>query len=168
RNASATQVKDLLEQELTRLEDNASYVDDFTALTQNHVNRFAEIQQTVGRLIDHPDVKEDIEIAIEKYESKLLKVWSPIIDLADVTEALTSLYAADTQILKGMLALTPDQSNIDDTLIPTKSKTNIDVIKPYFDDIGYLIPNNPTTAEKEWDATKLHLALGTAVYASQV
>ncbi|HCJ5982394.1 TPA: hypothetical protein NU514_000065 [Escherichia coli] len=168
RNASATQVKDLLEQELTRLEDNASYVDDFTALTQNHVNRFAEIQQTVGRLIDHPDVKEDIEIAIEKYESKLLKVWSPIIDLADVTEALTSLYAADTQILKGMLALTPDQSNIDDTLIPTKSKTNIDVIKPYFDDIGYLIPNNPATAEKEWDATKLHLALGTAVYASQV
>lgn len=168
RNASAMQVKDLLEQELTRLEENASYVDDFTALTQSHVNRFAEIQQTVGRLIDHPDVKEDIEIAIEKYESKLLKVWSPIIDLADVTEALTSLYAADTQILKGMLALTPDQSNIDDTLIPTKSKTNIDVIKPYFDDIGYLIPNNPATAEKEWDATKLHLALGTAVYASQV
>lgn len=168
RNASATQVKDLLEQELTRLEENASYVDDFTALTQSHVNRFAEIQQTVGRLIDHPDVKEDIEIAIEKYESKLLKVWSPIIDLADVTEALTSLYAADTQILKGMLALTPDQSNIDDTLIPTKSKTNIDVIKLYFDDIGYLIPNNPATAEKEWDATKLHLALGTAVYASQV
>lgn len=168
RNASATQVKDLLEQELTRLEENATCVDDFTALTQSHVNRFAEIQQTVGRLIDHPDVKEDIEIAIEKYESKLLKVWSPIIDLADVTEALTSLYAADTQILKGMLALTPDQSNIDDTLIPTKSKTNIDVIKPYFDDIGYLIPNNPATAEKEWDATKLHLALGTAVYASQV
>ena len=168
RNASATQVKDLLEQELTRLEENATCVDDFTALTQSHVNRFAEIQQTVGRLIDHPDVKKDIEIAIEKYESKLLKVWSPIIDLADVTEALTSLYAADTQILKGMLALTPDQSNIDDTLIPTKSKTNIDVIKPYFDDIGYLIPNNPATAEKEWDATKLHLALGTAVYASQV
>lgn len=168
RNTSATQVKDLLEQELTRLEENATCVDDFTALTQSHVNRFAEIQQTVGRLIDHPDVKEDIEIAIEKYESKLLKVWSPIIDLADVTEALTSLYAADTQILKGMLALTPDQSNIDDTLIPTKSKTNIDVIKPYFDDIGYLIPNNPATAEKEWDATKLHLALGTAVYASQV
>jgi hypothetical protein len=168
RNTSATQVKDLLEQELTRLEENATCVDDFTALTQNHVNRFAEIQQTVGRLIDHPDVKEDIEIAIEKYESKLLKVWSPIIDLADVTEALTSLYAADTQILKGMLALTPDQSNIDDTLIPTKSKTNIDVIKPYFDDIGYLIPNNPAIAEKEWDATKLHLALGTAVYASQV
>lgn len=168
RNASATQVKDLLEQELTRLEENASYVDDFTALTQSHVNRFAEIQQTVGRLIDHPDVKEDIEIAIEKYESKLLQVWSPIIDLAGVTEALTSLYAADTQILKGMLALTPDQNNIDDTLIPTKSKTAIDVIKPYFDDVGYLIPNDPATAEKEWDATKLHLALGTAVYASQV
>lgn len=168
RNTSATQVKDLLEQELARLEENASYVDDFTALTQSHVNRFAEIQQTVGRLIDHPDVKEDIEIAIEKYESKLLQVWSPIIDLAGVTEALTSLYAADTQILKGMLALTPDQSNIDDTLIPTKSKTAIDVIKPYFDDVGYLIPNDPATAEKEWDATKLHLALGTAVYASQV
>ncbi|ECE9610549.1 hypothetical protein EW894_02240 [Salmonella enterica subsp. enterica serovar Typhimurium] len=168
RNASATQVKDLLEQELTRLEENASYVDDFTALTQSHVNRFAEIQQTVGRLIDHPDVKEDIEIAIEKYESKLLQVWSPIIDLAGVTEALTALYAADTQILKGMLALTPDQNNIDDTLIPTKSNTTIDVIKPYFDDAGYLIPNNPATAEKEWDATKLHFALGTAVYASQV
>lgn len=168
RNTSATQVKDLLEQELARLEENASYVDDFTALTQSHVNRFAEIQQTVGRLIDHPDVKEDIEIAIEKYESKLLQVWSPIIDLAGVTEALTSLYAADTQILKGMLALTPDQNNIDDTLIPTKSKTAIDVIKPYFDDVGYLIPNDPATAEKEWDATKLHLALGTAVYASQV
>lgn len=168
RNASATQVKDLLEQELTRLEENATCVDDFTALTQSHVNRFAEIQQTVGRLIDHPDVKEDIEIAIEKYESKLLKVWSPIIDLAGVTEALTALYAADTQILKGMLALTPDQNNIDDTLIPTKSNTTIDVIKPYFDDAGYLIPNNPATAEKEWDATKLHFALGTAVYASQV
>lgn len=168
RNASATQVKDLLEQELTRLEENASYVDDFTALTQSHANRFAEIQQTVGRLIDHPDVKEDIEIAIEKYESKLLQVWSPIIDLAGVTEALTALYAADTQILKGMLALTPDQNNIDDTLIPTKSNTTIDVIKPYFDDAGYLIPNNPATAEKEWDATKLHFALGTAVYASQV
>lgn len=168
RNASATQVKDLLEQELTRLEENASYVDDFTALTQSHANRFAEIQQTVGRLIDHPDVKEDIEIAIEKYESKLLQVWSPIIDLAGVTEALTALYAADTQILKGMLALTPDQNNIDDALIPTKSNTTIDVIKPYFDDAGYLIPNNPATAEKEWDATKLHFALGTAVYASQV
>lgn len=168
KNASATQVKDLLEQELTRLEENASYVDDFTALTQSHANRFAEIQQTVGRLIDHPDVKEDIEIAIEKYESKLLQVWSPIIDLAGVTEALTALYAADTQILKGMLALTPDQNNIDDTLIPTKSNTTIDVIKPYFDDAGYLIPNNPATAEKEWDATKLHFALGTAVYASQV
>ncbi|MGD7773281.1 hypothetical protein ACQCZE_20565 [Escherichia coli] len=168
RNASATQVKDLLEQELTRLEENASYVDDFTALTQSHANRFAEIQQTVGRLIDHPDVKEDIEIAIEKYESKLLQVWSPIIDLAGVTEALTALYAADTQILKGMLALTPNQNNIDDALIPTKSNTTIDVIKPYFDDAGYLIPNNPATAEKEWDATKLHFALGTAVYASQV
>lgn len=168
RNASATQVKDLLEQELTRLEENATCVDDFTALTQSHANRFAEIQQTVGRLIDHPDVKEDIEIAIEKYESKLLQVWSPIIDLAGVTEALTALYAADTQILKGMLALTPDQNNIDDTPIPTKSNTTIDVIKPYFDDAGYLIPNNPATAEKEWDATKLHFALGTAVYASQV
>lgn len=168
RNASATQVKDLLEQELTRLEENATCVDDFTALTQSHANRFAEIQQTVGRLIDHPDVKEDIEIAIEKYESKLLQVWSPIIDLAGVTEALTALYAADTQILKGMLALTPDQNNIDDALIPTKSNTTIDVIKPYFDDAGYLIPNNPATAEKEWDATKLHFALGTAVYASQV
>lgn len=168
RNASATQVKDLLEQELTRLEENATCVDDFTALTQSHANRFAEIQQTVGRLIDHPDVKEDIEIAIEKYESKLLQVWSPIIDLAGVTEALTALYAADTQILKGMLALTPDQNNIDDAPIPTKSNTTIDVIKPYFDDAGYLIPNNPATAEKEWDATKLHFALGTAVYASQV
>ena len=168
RNTSAAQVKDLLEQELARLEENASYVDDFVALTQSHVNRFAEIQQTVGRLIDHPDVKEDIEIAIEKRESKLLQVWSPIIDLAGVTEALTSLYAADTQILKGMLALTPDQNDIDDTLIPTKSKTAIDVIKPYFDDVGYLIPNDPATAEKEWDATKLHLALDTAVYASQV
>ena len=168
RNASAMQVKDLLEQELTRLEENATCVDDFTALTQSHANRFAEIQQTVGRLIDHPDVKEDIEIAIEKYESKLLQVWSPIIDLAGVTEALTALYAADTQILKGMLALTPDQNNIDDALIPTKSNTAIDVIKPYFDDAGYLLPNNPATAEKEWDATKLHFALGTAVYASQV
>lgn len=168
RNASATQVKDLLEQELARLEENASYVDDFVALTQSHVNRFAEIQQTVGRLIDHPDVKEDIEIAIEKHESKLLQVWSPIIDLAGVTEALTSLYAADTQILKGMLTLTPDQNDIDDTLIPTKSKTAIDVIKPYFDDVGYLIPNDLAAAEKEWDATKLHLALDTAVYASQV
>lgn len=170
RNASATQIKDLLEQELTRLEENASYVDDFVALTQSHANRFAEIQQTVGRLIDHPDVKEDIEIAIEKHESKLLQVWSPIIDLAGVTEALTSLYAADTQILKGMLALTPDQNDIDDTLIPTKSKTAIDVIKPYFDDTGYLIPNDlaAATADKEWDATKLHLALNTAVYASQV
>ncbi len=168
RNVSATQVKDLLEQELTRLEENALYVDDFTELTQSHVNRFAEIQQTVGRLIDQPDIKEDIEIAIEKHKSKLLQVWSPIIDLAGVTEALTSLYAADTQILKGMLALTLDQNDIDDTLIPTKSKTAIDVIKPYFDDVGYLIPNDPATTEKEWDATKLHLALDTAVYASQV
>lgn len=168
RNTTATQAKGLLELELTRLEDNAPYVEDFVALTQSHATRFAEIQQTVAHLIDHPDVKEDIEIAIEKYESKLLQVWSPIIDLAGVTEALTSLYAADTQILKGMLALTPDQNNIDDTLIPTKSKTAIDVIKPYFDDVGYLIPNDPASTKKEWDATKLHLALGTAMYASQV
>lgn len=171
RNASATQVKDLLEQELTRLEENASYVDDFTALTQAHSERFSAIHETLGGLIDHPDVKEDLAIAVQKYEGKLAQLWSPIVDLVAVTQALSALYAVDRKILERALALQPfnnDTADEEYNAITAVPSTDINVLMPYFDQAGNLIPAKSVTAPKEWDGNRLLTVLGTAVFASRI
>lgn len=171
RNASATQVKDLLEQELTRLEENASYVDDFTALTQAHSERFSAIHETLGGLIDHPDVKEDLAIAVQKYEGKLAQLWSPIVDLVAVTQALSALYAVDRKILEQALALQPsgnDGADEEYNVITAVPSTDINVLMPYFDQAGNLIPADSVAAPKEWDGKTLLTVLGTAVLASRI
>lgn len=171
RNASATQVKDLLEQELTRLEENASYVDDFTALTQAHSERFSAIHETLGGLIDHPDVKEDLAIAVQKYEGKLAQLWSPIVDLVAVTQALSALYAVDRKILEQALALQPsgnDGADEEYNAITAVPSTDINVLMPYFDQAGNLIPAESVAAPKEWDGKTLLTVLGTAVLASRI
>ncbi|HCJ8148381.1 TPA: hypothetical protein NV615_002190 [Escherichia coli] len=171
RNASATQVKDLLEQELTRLEENASYVDDFTALTQAHSERFSAIHETLGGLIDHPDVKEDLAIAVQKYEGKLAQLWSPIVDLVAVTQALSALYAVDRKILEQALALQPSGNDgVDEeyNAITAVPSTDINVLMPYFDQAGNLIPAESVAAPKEWDGKTLLTVLGTAVFASRI
>ncbi|ECN7988370.1 hypothetical protein ZJ33_02370 [Salmonella enterica subsp. enterica serovar Corvallis] len=171
RNASATQVKDLLEQELTRLEENASYVDDFTALTQAHSERFSTIHETLGGLIDHPDVKEDLAIAVQKYEGKLAQLWSPIVDLVAVTQALSALYAVDRKILEQALALQPsgnDGADEEYNAVTAVPSTDINVLMPYFDQAGNLIPTESVAAPKEWDGKTLLTVLGTAVFASRI
>lgn len=171
RNASATQVKDLLEQELTRLEENASYVDDFTALTQAHSERFSAIHETLGGLIDHPDVKEDLAIAVQKYEGKLAQLWSPIVDLVAVTQALSALYAVDRKILEQALALQPsgnDGADEEYNVVTAVPSTDINVLMPYFDQAGNLIPTESVAAPKEWDGKTLLTVLGTAVFASRI
>lgn len=171
RNASATQVKDLLEQELTRLEENASYVDDFTALTQAHSERFSAIHETLGGLIDHPDVKEDLAIAVQKYEGKLAQLWSPIVDLLAVTQALSALYAVDRKILEQALALQPsgnDGADEEYNAVTAVPSTDINVLMPYFDQAGNLIPAESVAAPKEWDGKTLLTVLGTAVLASRI
>lgn len=171
RNASATQVKDLLEQELTRLEENASYVDDFTALTQAHSERFSAIHETLGGLIDHPDVKEDLAIAVQKYEGKLAQLWSPIVDLVAATQALSALYAVDRKILERALALQPSGNDgVDEeyNAITAVPSTDINVLMPYFDQAGNLIPTESVAAQKEWDGKTLLNVLGTAVFASRI
>lgn len=171
RNASATQVKDLLEQELTRLEENASYVDDFTALTQAHSERFSAIHETLGGLIDHPDVKEDLAIAVQKYEGKLAQLWSPIVDLVAVTQALSALYAVDRKILEQALALQPsgnDGADEEYNAVTAVPSTDINVLMPYFDQAGNLIPTESVAAPKEWDGKTLLTVLGTAVLASRI
>lgn len=171
RNASATQVKDLLEQELTRLEENASYVDDFTALTQAHSERFSAIHETLGGLIDHPDVKEDLAIAVQKYEGKLAQLWSPIVDLVAVTQALSALYAVDRKILEQALALQPsgnDGADEEYSAITAVPSTDINVLMPYFDQAGNLIPAESVAAPKEWDGKTLLTVLGAAVFASRI
>jgi len=171
RNASATQVKDLLEQELTRLEENASYVDDFTALTQAHSERFSAIHETLGGLINHPDVKEDLAIAVQKYEGKLAQLWSPIVDLVAATQALSALYAADRKILEQALALQPsgnDGADEEYNAITAVPSTDINVLMPYFDQAGNLIPTESVAAQKEWDGKTLLNVLGTAVFASRI
>lgn len=171
RNASATQVKDLLEQELTRLEENASYVDDFTALTQAHSERFSAIHETLGGLIDHPDVKEDLAIAVQKYEGKLAQLWSPIVDLVAATQALSALYAVDRKILERALALQPsgnDGADEEYNAITAVPSTDINVLMPYFDQAGNLIPTESVAAQKEWDGKTLLNVLGTAVFASRI
>lgn len=171
RNASATQVKDLLEQELTRLEENASYVDDFTALTQAHSERFSAIHETLGGLIDHPDVKEDLAIAVQKYEGKLAQLWSPIVDLVAVTQALSALYAVDRKILEQALALQPsgnDGADEEYNAVTAVPSTDINVLMPYFDQAGNLIPTESVAAPKEWDGKTLLTVLGTAVFASRI
>ncbi|WP_197904317.1 hypothetical protein [Salmonella enterica] len=171
RNASATQVKDLLEQELTRLEENASYVDDFTALAQAHSERFSAIHETLGGLIDHPDVKEDLAIAVQKYEGKLTQLWSPIVDLVAVTQALSALYAVDRKILEQALALQPsgnDGADEEYNAITAVPSTDINVLMPYFDQAGNLIPAESVAAPKEWDGKTLLTVLGTAVLASRI
>lgn len=171
RNASATQVKDLLEQELTRLEENTSYVDDFTALTQAHSKRFSAIHETLGGLIDHPDVKEDLAIAVQKYEGKLAQLWSPIVDLVAVTQALSALYAVDRKILEQALALQPsgnDSADEEYNAITAVPSTDITVLMPYFDQAGNLIPTESVAAPKEWDGKTLLTVLGTAVFASRI
>lgn len=171
RNASATQVKDLLEQELTRLEENASYVDDFTALTQAHSERFSAIHETLGGLINHPDVKEDLAIAVQKYEGKLAQLWSPIVDLVAATQALSALYAADRKILEQALALQPsgnDGADEEYNAITAVPSTDINVLMPYFDQAGNLTPTESVAAQKEWDGKTLLNVLGTAVFASRI
>lgn len=171
RNTSATQVKDLLEQELTRLEENASYVDDFTALTQAHSERFSAIHETLGGLIDHPDVKEDLAIAVQKYEGKLAQLWSPIVDLVAVTQALSALYAVDRKILEQALALQPsgnDGADEEYNAITAVPSTDINVLMPYFDQAGNLIPTESVAAPKEWGGKTLLTVLGTAVFASRI
>ncbi|EIC3923186.1 hypothetical protein K9Y62_003330 [Salmonella enterica] len=171
RNASATQVKDLLEQELTRLEENASYVDDFTALTQAHSERFSAIHETLGGLINHPDVKEDLAIAVQKYEGKLAQLWSPIVDLVAATQALSALYAADRKILEQALALQPsgnDGADEEYNAITAVPSTDINVLMPYFDQAGNLIPTESVATQKEWDGKTLLNVLGTAVFASRI
>lgn len=171
RNASATQVKDLLEQELTRLEENASNVDDFTALTQAHSERFSAIHETLGGLIDHPDVKEDLAIAVQKYEGKLAQLWSPIVDLIAVTQALSALYAVDRKILEQALALQPsgnDGADEEYNAITAVPSTDINVLMPYFDLAGNLISAESVAAPKEWDGKTLLTVLGTAVFASRI
>lgn len=171
RNASAAQVKDLLEQELARLEENASYVDDFTALTQAHSERFSTIHETLGGLIDHPDVKEDLAIAVQKYEGKLAQLWSPIVDLVAVTQALSALYAVDRKILEQALALQPsgnDGADEEYNAITAVPSTDINVLMPYFDQAGNLIPTESVAAPKEWDGKTLLTVLGTAVLASRI
>lgn len=171
RNASATQVKDLLEQELTRLEENASYVDDFTALTQTHSERFSAIHETLGGLINHPDVKEDLAIAVQKYEGKLAQLWSPIVDLVAATQALSALYAADRKILEQALALQPsgnDGADEEYNAITAVPSTDINVLMPYFDQAGNLIPTESVAAQKEWDGKTLLNVLGTAVFVSRI
>lgn len=171
RNASATQVKDLLEQELTRLEENASYVDDFTALTQAHSERFSTIHETLGGLINHPDVKEDLAIAVQKYEGKLAQLWSPIVDLVAATQALSALYAVDRKILEQALALQPsgnDGADEEYNAITAVPSTDINVLIPYFDQAGNLIPTESVAAQKEWDGKTLLNVLGTAVFVSRI
>ncbi|EHF0907796.1 hypothetical protein DT473_00330 [Shigella flexneri] len=171
RNASATQVKDLLEQELTRLEENASYVDDFTALTQAHSERFSAIHETLGGLINHPDVKEDLAIAVQKYEGKLAQLWSPIVDLVAATQALSALYATDRKILEQALALQPsgnDGADEEYNVITAVPSTDINVLMPYFDQAGNLTPTESVAAQKEWDGKTLLNVLGTAVFASRI
>ncbi|ECF3571087.1 hypothetical protein E2386_02935 [Salmonella enterica subsp. enterica serovar Enteritidis] len=171
RNASATQVKDLLEQELTRLEENASYVDDFTALTQAHSERFSAIHETLGGLINHPDVKEDLAIAVQKYEGKLAQLWSPIVDLVATTQALSALYAVDRKILEQALALQPsgnDGADDEYNAITAVPSTDINVLMPYFDQAGNLIPTESVAAQKEWDGKTLLNVLGTAVFVSRI
>ena len=171
RNASATQVKDLLEQELTRLEENASYVDDFTALTQAHSERFSAIHETLGGLINHPDVKEDLAIAVQKYEGKLAQLWSPIVDLVAATQALSALYAADRKILEQALALQPsgnDGADEEYNAITAVPSTDINVLMPYFDQAGNLIPTESVATQKEWDGKTLLNVLGTAVFVSRI
>lgn len=171
RNASATQVKDLLEQELTRLEENATCVDDFTALTQAHSERFSAIHETLGGLIDHPDVKEDLAIAVQKYEGKLAQLWSPIVDLVAVTQALSALYAVDRKILEQALALQPsgdDGADEEYNAITAVPSTDINVLMPYFDQAGNLIPAESVAVPKEWDGKTLLTVLGTAVLASRI
>ncbi|EIZ9552621.1 hypothetical protein MRB76_000065 [Shigella flexneri] len=171
RNASATQVKDLLEQELTRLEENASYVDDFTALTQAHSERFSAIHETLGGLINHPDVKEDLAIAVQKYEGKLAQLWSPIVDLVAATQALSALYTADRKILEQALALQPsgnDGADEEYNAITAVPSTDINVLMPYFDQAGNLIPTESVAVQKEWDGKTLLNVLGTAVFVSRI
>ncbi len=171
RNASATQVKDLLEQELTRLEENASYVDDFTALTQAHSERFSTIHETLGGLINHPDVKEDLAIAVQKYEGKLAQLWSPIVDLVAATQALSALYAVDRKILEQALALQPsgnDGADEEYNAITAVPSTDINVLIPYFDQAGNPIPTESVAAQKEWDGKTLLNVLGTAVFVSRI
>lgn len=171
RNASATQVKDLLEQELARLEENASYVDDFVALTQAHSERFSAIHEALGGLINHPDVKEDLVIAIQKYEDKLAQLWSPVVDLVAVTQALSALYAVDRKILEQALALQPsgdDGADEEYNAVTAVPSTDINVLMPYFDQAGNLIPTESVATPKEWDGKTLLNVLGTAVFASRI
>ncbi|MGO0911664.1 hypothetical protein, partial [Clostridioides difficile] len=146
-------------------------VNDFTALTQAHSERFSTIHETLGGLIDHPDVKEDLAIAVQKYGGKLAQLWSPIVDLVAVTQALSALYAVDRKILEQALALQPsgnDDADEEYNAITAVPSTDINVLMPYFDQAGNLIPAESVATQKEWDGKTLLTVLGTAVFASRI
>lgn len=165
-NTAIVQAKTLLDTELGWLEEYASSVDTFVTLTQTQSDRLKHVQLLLGDLAGQEDIREDLAIAIQKYEDKIAQVWSPLNDVIATTQVLSTLHAMDHMALEQALAMSADAH---ETIVPSSvSTTDIDVLSPYFDQNGNLIPNDYTGLVKEWTVNKLLDVLGTAVYATRI
>ena len=165
-DATIVQAKALLDAELAWLEEYAPSVDAFVALTQTQADRLEHVQLLLGDLAGQEDIREDLTIAIQKYEDKIAQVWSPLNDVIATTQVLSTLHAMDHMALEQALAISADAH---ETIVPSSvSTTDIDALSPYFDQNGNLIPNDCSGLVKEWTVNKLLDVLGTAVYATRI